>query len=110
MERWFGAAQQAFGFDNDLDRKLHHLFKQLGLTDVKADFMPDKAFNGFGGDPERRWNWQQQFNSAMPFTVKVFGDEATARDYSERAVNRFSNPDVYVYCSLFYVEGQVPGS
>lgn len=33
-----------------------------------------------------------------------------ARDYSERAVNRFSNPDVYVFCSLFYVEGQVPGS
>lgn len=63
MERWFGAAQQAFGFDNDLGRKLHHMFKQLGLTDVKA--------NGFGGDPERRWNWQQQFNSAMPFTVNV---------------------------------------
>jgi hypothetical protein len=42
--------------------------------------------------------------------VKVFGDEAMARDYSERAVNRFSDPDEYVYCSLFYVEGQVPGS
>ena len=79
MEKWFGAAQQAFGFDNDLGRKLPHLFKQLGLTDIKADFIPDKAFNGFGGDPERRWNWQQQFSSAMPFTVKVFGDEETAR-------------------------------
>ena len=44
----------------------------------------------------------------MPFTVKVFGDEETARDYSERAVNRFSDPDVYVYCTMFYVEGRVP--
>lgn len=107
-EAWFRAANREFGFDNDLGRKLPHLFKRLGLQDVKADFIPDRAFNGFGGDPERRWNWETQFRSAMPFTVKVFGGEAAAADYTRRVMERFNDPEVYVYCTLFYVEGRVP--
>ena len=108
LEMWFSAAEREFGFDTDLGRKLPHMFKTAGLLDVRADFIPDRAFCGFGGDPERRWNWEVQFNSAMPFTTKVFGSENRARDFSRRVVERFSDPEVYVYCTLFYVEGRVP--
>jgi len=108
LEMWFAAAEREFGFDTDLGRKLPHLFKTAGLVDVHADFIPDRVFCGFGGDPERRWNWETQFNSAMPFTTKVFGSEGRARDFSRRVVERFSDPEVYVYCALFYVEGRVP--
>jgi SAM-dependent methyltransferase len=107
MERWFCAAREAFGFDNDLGRKLPHLFKQAGLVDVRVDFIPDRAFSGFGGDAERRWNWETQFRSAMPFTAKVMGSEHAAIDFSRRAADRFSDPDVFVSCALFYVEGTV---
>ena len=107
LERWFGAANKAFGFDNDLGRKLPHMFQAAGLTNIQADFIPDRAFNGFGGNPERRWNWQVQFESAFPFTVQVFGSEELARDFTNRAVARFNDPNVYVYCSLFYVQGTV---
>lgn len=108
LEMWFSAAERELGFDNDLGRKLPHMLKSVGLADVRADFIPDRAFCGFGGDPERRWNWELQFNSAMPFTTKLFGSEHLARDFSERVIRRFSDPDVYVYCTLFYVEGRVP--
>jgi ubiquinone/menaquinone biosynthesis C-methylase UbiE len=108
LEMWFAAAEREFGFDTDLGRKLPHMFKTAGLVDVRADFIPDRVFCGFGGDPERRWNWEAQFNSAMPFTTKVFGSEDRARDFSRRVVERFSDPEVYVYCTLFYVEGRVP--
>ena len=107
LERWFRAANQSFGFDNDLGRKLPHMFKAAGLKDIRVDFIPDRAFCGFGGDPERRWNWQTQFDSALPFTIQVFGNEALARDFSRRAVDRFNDPNVYVYCTLFYVQGTV---
>ncbi len=53
-------------------------------------------------------NWEAQFNSAMPFTIKIFGNESAAREFSKRVVERFSDPEVYVYCALFYVEGRVP--
>nr|HMO49294.1 methyltransferase domain-containing protein [Rubrivivax sp.] len=108
MERWFAAAREAFGFDNELGRKLPHYFRRAGLVDVRVDFIPDRAFCGFGGDPERRWNWETQFRSALPFTAQVMGGEKAALDFNRRAVERFSDPEVYVHCALFYVEGTVP--
>ena len=50
-----------------------------------------------------------QFNSVMAFSAKVFGSEAAARDFTTRATALFSDPEVFVYCTLFYVEGRVPG-
>lgn len=108
MERWFAAARDTFGFDNNLGRKLPHHFRQAGLVDVHVDFIPDRAFSGLGGDPERRWNWEVQLRSALPFTTKVLGSEAEALDFNRRAVERFSDAEVYVSCALFYVEGTVP--
>ena len=107
LERWFVAASKSFGFDNDLGRKLPHMFQAAGLKDIQVDFIPDRAFCGFGGDPERRWNWQVQFESAFPFTVQVFGDKDLARDFTNRAIETFNDPNVYVYCTLFYVQGTV---
>ena len=109
LERWFSAAQREFGFDNDLGRKLPSMFKAAGLTQLKVDFIPDRSFCGFGGDPERRWNWETQFNSVMPFTTRVFGSEQAAREFTARTVQLLNDPEVFVYCTLFYVEGTVPG-
>ena len=69
--------------------------------------LPDKAFCGFVGDPERRWNWETKWQSAMPFTTKVFGSEEAARDISRNIVERFNDRNVFVYVALFYVEGTV---
>jgi SAM-dependent methyltransferase len=108
VERWFGAAQAEFGFDNNVGRKLPTLFQQAGLIDVRCDIIPDKAFCGFGGDPERRWNWETQWNSARAFTTKVFGSETAAEEVTARILRTFNDPGVFVYTALFYVEGIVP--
>ena len=108
VERWFSRAEAEFGFDTNLGRKLPHLFKAAGLKDVRFEIIPDRAFCGFGGDAERRWNWETQWQSAMPFTAKVFGSEAVAQEVAARIIQRFNDPDVFVYTTLFYVEGTVP--
>ena len=108
LETWFTAAKESFGFDCFLGRKLPSLFKTAGLTDIKVDIMADKAFCGFGGDSERAWNWEQQWQSALPFSVEVFGSQEHAAHVTERLLKHFNNPDVFTYTSLFYVEGRVP--
>ena len=79
-----------------------------GLVQIQVDFIPDRVLGGFGGDPEKRWNWQTQLQSAIGFGAKVFGSMERAESFNQRFVERFNRPDVYVYCPLFYVEGCVP--
>ena len=90
-----------------MGRKLSCMFKAAGLTDIKVDIIQDKAFSGFGGDAERAWNWEVQWRSALPFSVKVFGGEQ-AKSITQKILERFNDPEVFLYTSLFYVEGGVP--
>lgn len=108
VELFFEAARRELGIDNLLGRKLPHLFMQAGLVDIQVDFIPDRTLGGFGGNPEKRWNWETQFQRVMGFSAKVFGSMARAQHFTDRVVERFSRPDVYLYCPLFYVEGCVP--
>lgn len=107
VEHWFSSAKAQFGFDTDLGRKLPHMFKVAGLTNIRFDIIPDRAFCGFGGDPERKWNWETQWKSALPFSTKIFGSHEAAQAATERVLKRFNDPDVFVYTTLFYVEGVV---
>jgi SAM-dependent methyltransferase len=108
IELYFDTWRREAGGDNLLGRKLPHLFMQAGLGEIKVDFIPDRVLGGFGGDSEKRWNWQTQLRSAIGFGAKVFGSLERAEHFNRRFVERFSRPDVYVYCPLFYVEGRVP--
>lgn len=108
IELWFEAAANELGFDNLLGRKLPSMFLEAGFVNVEVDFIPDRALGGFGGNPEKRWNWEVQWQSASGFSEKVFGSKDRAKLVSERLVERFSRPDVYVFCTLFYVEGRKP--
>lgn len=108
LERWFKAAREELGFDNWLGSKLPAMFKQSGLRDVRAEVTLDKAFSGFGGDPERQWNWEVQFRSVLPFSEQVFGGRKAAVAFTDRVLQHFADPDVYFHCTLCYVQGTVP--
>lgn len=108
VERWALQANADFGFDNNLARKLPSMFKQAGLTDIKINIIADKAFSDFGGNEDRAWNWQAQWQSAMPFSTRVFGGQRPAEEATGRILKAFDGPDVFVYTTLFYVEGTVP--
>ena len=82
------------------------MFLDAGFVDVKANFIPDRAFSGFGGDPEKRWNWDIQWKVAEPFSTKVFGTIEKSKQLRHRFVNHFNCSDVYAFCTLFYVEGR----
>lgn len=108
MQRWFGAAHEAMGFDNWIGRKLPRMFLDAGLTDIRVDTLADKAFSGLGGDPERQWNMAAQWRAAHAFSVKVFGSGDAAEAAGRRLLDRFADPSVFFHCTLFYVEGRVP--
>lgn len=108
VERWFSAANAEFGFDCNIGRKLPSMFKEAGLHDVRTDIVPDKAFCGFGGDPERRWNWETQWRSTLSFSARVFGSTQAAQEAIERVLTTFNDPAAFVYTALFYVKGTVP--
>jgi SAM-dependent methyltransferase len=86
-QRWFDFAKDEMGFDNWIGRKLTSLFQAAGLTDIRVNTIPDKAFAGLGGDAERLWNIEVQW----------------------RFLQRFADPTVYFHCTMFYVQGRVPG-
>ncbi len=109
VQRWFDAAKAEMGFDNWIGRKLPSLFLAAGLTDIRVDTIPDKAYSGLGGDAERLWNIDVQWNAVHPFSVLVFGSEESAREMQKRFRERFADPKVYFHCTMFYVEGRVPG-
>ena len=101
-------AANKFSFDNRIGRKLPAMFLGTGFVDVKVNFIPDRAFGGFGGDPEKKWNWEVQLQNAIGFNEKVFGSLACAKLFAESFIERFNRQDVYVFCTLFYVEGRKP--
>jgi ubiquinone/menaquinone biosynthesis C-methylase UbiE len=108
-QRWFDAARAEMGFDNWMGRRLPSLFQAAGLTDIRVDSIPDKAFSGLGADAERIWNMEVQWNAVHAFSARVFGSEEAAREAQRRFLKRFADPTVYFHCTLFYVEGRVPG-
>jgi hypothetical protein len=97
------------GFDNRMGPKLPLLLRQAGLQDIDYDVTPDAAFCGFGGDPERVWNWEVQVRGSTSFSEKIFGSPEAARDFNERLMRRFRDPDVFVSCQMYYVQGRKPG-
>ena len=108
IDLFFEAMEREVGFDRFLGRKLASMFIDAGLVDVRADFIPDRAFGGFGGDPEKQWNWESQWHSSLEFSTRVYGSLEKAQQVGQRVLEHFSRPDVYWFCTLFYVEGRVP--
>jgi len=108
LVKWFEAAAEKLGFDNRIGRKLPSMFMDAGFIDVTVDIMQDRAFGGFGGDPEKKLNWEVQWQNAIGFSAQVFGSMERAKQIGQRIVELFDRQDVYVYCTLFYVEGRKP--
>lgn len=108
IDLFFDAMDGQVGFDRTLGRKLGSMFIDLGLEDVTVDFIPDRAFGGFGGDPEKRWNWESQWHSALEFNTRVYGSLEKAQEVGLRLLGHLDRPGVYWFCALFYVQGRVP--
>lgn len=106
LEQWMASAAGAFGFDHCMGPKLPLLMRRAGLSQIEFDIAPDSAFCGFGGDPERVWNWETQVRGSTAFSEKIFGGAEAAKDFNERLMRRLRDPDVFVSCQMYYVQGR----
>jgi SAM-dependent methyltransferase len=107
LDLFFDAMESEVGFDRWLGRKLPSMLIDLGLQDVTVDFIPDRAFGGFGGNPEKRWNWETQWQSTLHFSAQVYGSLDKAREVGQRLLRHLDRPGVYWFCTLFYVQARV---
>jgi SAM-dependent methyltransferase len=107
-EQWFDAARAQLGFDNFLGRKLPVLFQEAGLVDIRVHTIADRAFSGLGGDQERSWNQRTQAEAVSAFSMRVFGSASAARDWNDRFMRKFDDPQTYWHCTMFYVQGTKP--
>ena len=108
LDLWFTAMEAEVGYDRFLGRKLGSMLSCAGLVDVRVDFIPDRAYGGYGGDREKRSNWERQWASMLEFSARVYGSIDRAKDVGQRLISEFGRADVYWFCTLFYVEGRVP--
>ncbi len=84
------------------------MFLETGLIDVNVDIIPDRVLGGFGCDPEKKWNMEVQVQAVIGFSAKVFGSMERTQLFTKRFIERFSRPDVYHPCTLYYAEGRKP--
>ena len=75
---------------------------------MNVDIIPDCVLGGFGGDPEKKRNFEVMAQDIIGFSAKVFGSMERAQLLTERFIERFSRPDVYHPSTLYYVEGRKP--
>jgi hypothetical protein len=95
LDLLFYAMDREVAYDQNLGRKLPSMFFELRLEDFTVDFIPDRAFGGFGGNSEERRNWESQWHSPREFNSRVYGSFEKAQQVGQRLLQHFGRVDVY---------------
>ncbi len=95
--------------DCNIGRKVAPYMISLGFRDVSVDMETDTLFTVIGSiDPERRWNWEKQFQAARPHVIQIPGwSEAKADHLIEQFFAFYDDPATCSYTSLFFTRGRV---
>jgi ubiquinone/menaquinone biosynthesis C-methylase UbiE len=96
--------------DPDIGRKVAPLMLSLGYQDVRVDMEADGIFTVIGRiDPQRRWNWEKQWNAARPQVVKIIGSEKDADAFIGRFLAYQDDPATCSFTTLHFTRGRVLG-
>jgi SAM-dependent methyltransferase len=95
--------------DPNVGRKIAGHMIALGLEDVTADVEADRVFTVIGRiDPERRWNWEEQWRAARPEVAKILSSESEADKCLERFFAHFDDPATCTFTTLYFTRGRLP--
>jgi ubiquinone/menaquinone biosynthesis C-methylase UbiE len=96
--------------DPDIGRKVAPYMLALGFADVRVDMESDAIYTVIGRiDPQRRWNWEKQWQAARPQVVKIMGAEIEADRFISRFMAFHDDPATCSYTALHFTRGRVLG-
>jgi len=92
-----------------IGRKTFSMFHNLGFTDIRVDFEPDRILTIVGRiRPEQRKNMVDQWQAAWANTVRLMGSDERVRAFHDRYFAYVDREDTFSPCALYFVKGRVP--
>ena len=93
--------------DCNIGRRVAPYMLALGFHDVRVEMETDTLFTVIGSiDPQRRWNWETQFQAARPHLVKLIGSEAGADRLIDRFLAHYDDPATCSFTALYFTRGR----
>ena len=94
--------------DCNIGRKVAPFMISLGFRNVRVDIETDGIFTVIGSiDPDRRWNWEKQFQAARPHLVQIIGSEAGADRFVASVLTNYDDPATCSFTALHFTRGCV---
>ena len=91
-------------FDVHAGRKMFHLFRRVGLEDVRVHISPFYVAAG-AVDARLHEDWVIRFRTLRPLGAQAFGGEATYDAYCQRFMSLLEDPDTLKYAVVLTTEG-----
>jgi SAM-dependent methyltransferase len=100
-------ALRVTGFDVHAGRKMFHLFRSSGLTDVKVHVFPFYVIAG-RADERTLIDWQVRFATAERVAAPAFGGVGPWRQFRDEYLALMNDPDTLKYAVVLVTEGVRP--
>jgi len=95
--------------DSDVGRKVAPYMLSLGFQDVHVEMETDTIYTVIGKiDPQRRWNWEKQWEAARSQLVKIVGSEGEAKEFIDSFLAYQDDPATCSFTGLNFTWGRVP--
>jgi len=90
--------------DPYVGRKLFHMFRVAGVTDIRVHVLPYAVFAGAAANSAIE-NWRQKFSTTREVLEGVLGGGTEYDTFTSEFLGLLRSPDTFSYCTLLYVEG-----
>jgi SAM-dependent methyltransferase len=94
--------------DCEIGRKVAPLMISLGFGDVRVDMERDPIFTVIGRiDPQRRWNWEKQWQAARPQLSRIVASDVAADEFINSFLSYQDDPATCSFTVLYFTRGRV---
>jgi hypothetical protein len=93
------------GFDVHVGRKVFHLFRRAGLSQIRVHLAPLYVAAG-AADARLLEDWATRLRTLEPLAAPAFGGLAAYREFCAGYLRVLGDPDALKYAVLLITEGQ----
>ncbi len=105
IQKLAAAAKAAAGVDVQVGRKMFHLFRRAGLSQIRVHLAPLYVVAG-AADARQMEDWATRFKALEPIAAPAFGSLAAYQEFARRYLAMLGDPDTLKYSVLLITEGQ----
>lgn len=105
IQKFAAAAKASVGLDVQVGRKMFHLFRRAGLSQIRVHLAPLYVEAG-AADARQMDDWATRFKALEPVAAPAFGSLAAYQEFARRYLAMLGDPDTLKYAVLLITEGQ----